>query len=255
MVVVTVNHQLVPYVTYPGGADDIQRAREWIHSNISKEKFGQGSIDKIILFGHSSGGAHIAMNLYAAGDQMRVPKQPIFPPVAGVIFLSVPFWFDRTKPLRQRVIRQYFGSDAEEVWGPLSPLGLFNRLPEDSPLLDSDKIPMYLGSVKWEIKETADATIAFFNAYRERSKPAGALPEFQVLDVHNHLRLVPLKRLSRLEFTAVIFFSNVLSIGTSDNAQGETLLGFIKSCVTKVESSQEGKPPVSPLYFGVDSTC
>jgi len=134
-VTVVANHQLVPHVRYPGGADDIQLAREWILNNIASEKYGKGSVDKVILFGHSSGGAHIAANLYAAGkensrsrmmrraergalgDPKRVPKQAIFPPVAGVMFFSTPFWFDRTRPIRQRTLRQYYGSDAEEVWG------------------------------------------------------------------------------------------------------------------------------------------
>jgi prenylcysteine alpha-carboxyl methylesterase len=64
---VVANHQLVPNVKYPGGADDIQLVREWVHENISKEKFGSGSPEKVFLFGHSTGGAHVAMNLYAAG--------------------------------------------------------------------------------------------------------------------------------------------------------------------------------------------
>ncbi|PYH51037.1 alpha/beta hydrolase [Aspergillus niger CBS 101883] len=139
-VTVLANHQLVPHVVYPGGADDMQLAREWIFENIAKEKYGRGIPEKVVLLGHSSGGAHIAMNLYAAGDEFldnchlhslltrdigdpnRKTNIPLFPPVAGVIYLSVPFWFDRRKPVRQRVIRHYWGSDEEEVWGkPLMP--------------------------------------------------------------------------------------------------------------------------------------
>ncbi|RDW63347.1 hypothetical protein BP6252_10892 [Coleophoma cylindrospora] len=188
MVVVVANHQLVPHVVYPGGADDIQLIREWIYNNITSEKYGSGSPNKVILFGHSSGGAHIASNLYAAGDPSRSSRKDIFPPVAGVIYLSTPFWFDRTRPIRQRTLRQYFGSDAEDIWGPVSPLGLFDRLPDDSPLLDYDQVPVYIGTVKWEVKEAADASIAFFNSYRARSRPAGTLPQYHVLDKHNHLR-------------------------------------------------------------------
>ncbi|GKZ79523.1 hypothetical protein AnigIFM56816_003722 [Aspergillus niger] len=168
-VTVLANHQLVPHVVYPGGADDMQLAREWIFENIAKEKYGRGIPEKVVLLGHSSGGAHIAMNLYAAGDEFldnchlhslltrdigdpnRKTNIPLFPPVAGVIYLSVPFWFDRRKPVRQRVIRHYWGSDEEEVWGPLSALGLFRNLPEESPLLDSEQLPVYIGSVKWEV--------------------------------------------------------------------------------------------------------
>ncbi|GKZ35529.1 hypothetical protein AbraIFM66950_006191 [Aspergillus brasiliensis] len=150
-VTVLANHRLVPHVVYPGGADDMQVAREWIYHNIAKEKYGRGSPEKVVLLGHSSGGAHIAMNLYAAGDPNRTPDVPLFPPVAGVIYLSVPFWFDRRKPVRQRVIRHYYGSDAEEVWGPRSALGLFKALPDDSPLLNSELLPVYIGTVKWEV--------------------------------------------------------------------------------------------------------
>jgi prenylcysteine alpha-carboxyl methylesterase len=53
IVTVVATHQLVPHVQYPGGADDIQLAREWICKNISSEKFGKGSVNKVILFGHS----------------------------------------------------------------------------------------------------------------------------------------------------------------------------------------------------------
>lgn len=132
IIVVIANHQLVPYkkdevsskeaeqttIKYPAGADDVQLVREWIYKNISSPKFGNGSVDKVVLFGHSSGGAHIAMNLYAAGDPERtVTRSDIFPPVAGVIYLSVPFWYDRTRPIRQKILQRYYGSDAEDVWG------------------------------------------------------------------------------------------------------------------------------------------
>lgn len=67
-VTVLANHRLVPNVVYPGGADDMQMAREWVFHNIGAQKYGRGSPEKVVLLGHSSGGAHIAMNLYAAGE-------------------------------------------------------------------------------------------------------------------------------------------------------------------------------------------
>lgn len=66
-VAVLANYRLVPNVVYPGGADDIQLARDWTFHNIAVPKYGQGSPDKIILLGHSSGRAHITVSLYAAG--------------------------------------------------------------------------------------------------------------------------------------------------------------------------------------------
>ncbi|KAE8308086.1 alpha/beta-hydrolase [Aspergillus transmontanensis] len=219
-VTVLANHRLVPHVTYPGGAEDMQMAREWIYYNIAAPKYGQGSPEKVILLGHSSGGAHLAMNLYAAGDPKRIPKLPIFPPVAGIIYLSVPFWCDMRKPIRNKVFRSYYGTDDEKVWGPLSALGLFKALPDDSPLLDSTRLPVYIGSVEWEVPETANATVAFFNAYRERSVPTGTLPILQVQEKHNHI-------------------TNVLSIGTTDTAQGQKLLEFMQSCLAKLDQRKQ----------------
>lgn len=87
----------------------MQRAREWICNNVSSPKCGSGCPRRVILFGHSSGATHIAMNLYAAGKpkhahQHWYPAIPIpcrrpeqrwrdssFPLVAGVKDLDPPF--------------------------------------------------------------------------------------------------------------------------------------------------------------------
>lgn len=71
-VTILANHRLVPNVEYPGGADDMQLAREWVFQNIEAAKYGRGSPEKVVLLGHSSGGAHIATNLYAAGKRALV---------------------------------------------------------------------------------------------------------------------------------------------------------------------------------------
>ncbi|KAF7560359.1 hypothetical protein G7046_g3779 [Stylonectria norvegica] len=212
IVAVVANHQLVPDVKYPGGADDIQLVREWIYQNIPKEQFGNGSVQKVILFGNSSGGAHICMNLFAAGGPERPQKDPLWPPVAGVVLWSVPFWYDNRKPMCRKTLESYYGSPEEEVWGPQSALGLFERLPDDSPVLDSRKLPMYIGSVEYEIPETADAIVKFFNSYRARSKPFATLPAFHVTKKHNHL-------------------TNILSIGTEDTSQIDKVLEFVNYCL------------------------
>lgn len=58
-------------------------------------------------------------------------------------------------------------------------------------------------------KEITDANIEFFNTYRAKSSPSGAMPRFQVVPGHNHI-------------------SNVLSIGTEDDLQGKMLVDFIR---------------------------
>ena len=64
-------NRLVPDIVYPEGADDVQMMREWIYSKISAHDYGHGSVDKVILPGHSAGGAHVAMDLYAAGIRIN----------------------------------------------------------------------------------------------------------------------------------------------------------------------------------------
>lgn len=153
VVVVIANHQLVYFedykksnpgysvdeetsARYPDGADDVQLAREWIYENIGTAAYGHGDRNKVVLFGHSSGGAHIAMNLYArgkstckvgpypsidmivAGDPNRpLTTSSVHPPVAGVIYLSVPFHFDGTRPIRRKILEKYYGSVDESIWG------------------------------------------------------------------------------------------------------------------------------------------
>lgn len=207
MIVVIVNHQLVYFeeqqkrdsgypvdeedsAQYPAGADDVQRAREWVYENISNSEHGHGDRDRVILFGHSSGGAHIAMNLYAQGKPKtlfvssqyhriyltltgdpgrRSSTNAVHPPVAGVIYLSVPFHFDGTRPIRRKILEKYYGSAEEEAWGvsqdpvsntdltdqtlqPRSPLSLLKNLPDGSPILDAMTVPHYIGTVKWEVQ-------------------------------------------------------------------------------------------------------
>lgn len=52
-----------------------------------------------------------------AGDPSRAPREALVPPVAGLLLIDVPFWYDRRKPVRAKTIQSYYGSDAEEVWG------------------------------------------------------------------------------------------------------------------------------------------
>ena len=187
IIVAIVNHQLVyleeqknknlgytvteeTSARYPAGADDVQLARDWIYQNIGLAEYGHGDHNKVVLFGHSSGGAHIAMNLYAAGDPARCSGTSVMdPPVAGVIYLSVPFHFDGTRPIRGKILAKYYGSVEEDVWrvgisSPLSkfdrtdpfnqpktPLSLLKNLPSDSPVLDAMSVPHYVGTVKWEV--------------------------------------------------------------------------------------------------------
>lgn len=51
------------------------------------------------------------------GDLERPMKEPLWPPVAGIMLWDVPFWFDNRRPMRQKVLGEYYGSAEEAVWG------------------------------------------------------------------------------------------------------------------------------------------
>jgi prenylcysteine alpha-carboxyl methylesterase len=143
------NYQLIPTCQYPAPADDVQLVREWVASNIASEEYGHGDPSRIVLIGQSAGGAHVATNLYAAGDPSRASTptaagNALTPPLAGVVYLSVPFYFDHTKVRRAQTLREYYGSDEVDQWDPRSPVGLFKNLKDDSQVLDAHNLPTFV---------------------------------------------------------------------------------------------------------------
>jgi triacylglycerol lipase len=79
MVGVNVNYRLAPENTWPSGIEDIEGVLRWLEDNIAEQG---GDPAKVILWGHSSGGAHVADYLAArarAGGDDRV---------AGAVLLS-----------------------------------------------------------------------------------------------------------------------------------------------------------------------
>ncbi|KAF9058912.1 hypothetical protein BDP27DRAFT_1372058 [Rhodocollybia butyracea] len=72
--------------------------REWIYNNIHKPEYGNGAPEKVVFIGHSAGGMHLATNIYyVAGDALT----PLVPPLAGVVYISVPFSYD-TSPKNRK---------------------------------------------------------------------------------------------------------------------------------------------------------
>ncbi|KAJ3896544.1 alpha/beta-hydrolase [Lentinula edodes] len=206
IVAVIINYRLVPNVAYPGGGDDIQMAREWVYHNISKQQSGNGDPEKVVLVGSSVGGLHIATNVYLA-DHSNVNYKPVFPPIAGIVYLSTPFSFDTTPEDRQTALRAYYETeDAKEIYEH-SPVGLIEALSASSLVLDPRKFPCLIVLAQYDPKEIQDSTFSFIEEYRRKS-PQGILPEFVVVAGHNHI-------------------SHVCSIGTEDDVLGRILREFV----------------------------
>lgn len=58
---INVEYRLAPESPYPGGADDIALAMDWLHANV--QRYG-GDAARLFLIGHSAGGTHVASYAY-----------------------------------------------------------------------------------------------------------------------------------------------------------------------------------------------
>ncbi len=131
MVGVTINYRLAPAATFPAGADDVARIVPWLRSHAAE--WGADP-ERIFLWGHSSGGGHVAEYL------ARTPR----PQVAGGILMSgvysaSPMWSayfgdDATKyPERSSLERLYpVRLPMLVVWAGLDPA---NFLPDNEKLV------------------------------------------------------------------------------------------------------------------------
>jgi acetyl esterase/lipase len=131
LVGVTVNYRLAPQAMFPSGAEDIARLVPWLRSHAAE--WGADP-ERIFLWGHSSGGSHVAEYL------ARTPR----PQVAGAILMSgvytaLPMWSayfgeDATKyPERSSLERLYpLRLPMLVVWAGLDPV---NFIPDSEKLL------------------------------------------------------------------------------------------------------------------------
>lgn len=58
---INVEYRLAPDAPYPGGADDVAAAMDWLHANVAH--YG-GDPARLFLIGHSAGGTHVASYAY-----------------------------------------------------------------------------------------------------------------------------------------------------------------------------------------------
>jgi len=83
MVGINLNYRLAPDNPFPAAAEDLAAALAWTRANVAR--FG-GDPDRIVLFGHSAGGNHVAD--YIGHPQVQGPE---FAAVKGAVLLS-PFY-------------------------------------------------------------------------------------------------------------------------------------------------------------------
>jgi len=119
---VNINYRLAPGHTWPSGIEDLTAVIEWIERNIA---FYGGSADRIFLWGHSAGAAHVADYL-ANGARFGVGAK-----VAGAILTSG--FYDLGDEVSPWEI--YYGSDVGQYAARSSLPGLIDT---DVPLMVVD---------------------------------------------------------------------------------------------------------------------
>jgi hypothetical protein len=139
---VVIDYRLISHgAKFPSGGQDLELAIEWIVDNLNLNSGQDGDDDEhapppppldLYIMGNSAGGVHLATYLLApdfAESRRRLLSSSIRAAddssvetrskahqarLKGVIFLSVPFHFDRALPERKPTLAAYYGDDGDD---------------------------------------------------------------------------------------------------------------------------------------------
>jgi triacylglycerol lipase len=183
---VTMNYRLAPRHPWPAGGEDVAAALRWVRKNIGE--FG-GDPGRVILFGHSAGGTHVAHYIF---------EESLQPPggadgVVGAVVQSG--LFDPAGAPPAPNIEAYFGKDRAR-WAERS---LFGKL-------DGRKIPLFLITAELDPQPFKLETAKLFDMLCKRDGPC---PRAKELAGHNHI-------------------SEVVHLNTADDSMGSDLLAFVR---------------------------
>ncbi|MEJ6004019.1 alpha/beta hydrolase [Paucibacter sp. AS339] len=184
---VNVEYRLAPEAPYPAGAQDVAAAVRWVRAHA--ERLG-GDAQRIVLIGHSSGGAHVASYVC---DPLCAPPQA---EIAGAVLISARLRADvRADNPNAAGVRAYFGDDpaAYEAGSAVSHAA---RL----------KVPTLLAVAEFE-NPWLDVYAAEF--CHRAGLALGRIPRLICVPEHNHTSIVA-----------------HLDIGDEDRLFGQQLLDF-----------------------------
>lgn len=166
---VNVEYRLAPESVFPGGARDVGSAVDWTRGHIAQ--FG-GDASRILLIGHSAGGAHVASYAFDAAARGEAT-----PRIAGQVLISARVRADqRPDNPNAAGVRAYFGDDPRqyEARSPIthaegSAVSTMMVVAEfESPLLD----------------------VYALDLFHVMSRSAPPVLRFVRLDRHNHVSIV-----------------------------------------------------------------
>ncbi len=161
---ITANYRLSPEVSWPAGSEDLGRLVTHVKGKAAS--FG-GDANRIVIFGHSAGAAHVAS--YVFDPDLKGHEQ-----VAGAV-LSSGLYVLRTEELRPNVAL-YFGED-EATFARRSAL---SHVP-------GTKVPVLLTVAEFDPVSLATPAFEMAIALTKRD---GNPPPFLRLDDHNHFSCI-----------------------------------------------------------------
>ncbi len=171
-VAINVEYRLADEARWPGGAQDVRQAIDWIHAHAVRLGI---DTSRIFLIGHSAGGTHAASCLFDPALTGPAARQRCT--VAGLVLISARLFADvDPRNPDARPVRAYFGDDEA-------------RYVERSPLTHGahNSLPTMIAIAEYENRFLDDYGAAFFQTLL---RARGVAPRFVQMRGHNHTSIV-----------------------------------------------------------------
>ncbi|KAK4947784.1 hypothetical protein LTR10_013292 [Elasticomyces elasticus] len=178
--VVIVDYRLIMHdAKFPSGGEDLKLAVDWVQDHFPKP------LD-IYIMGNSAGGVHLATYLLTpdfATSRQQISNGTSAGRLKGVIFLSVPFHFERAQADRSETLRAYFGDDVHAR----CPLGLLEASKHNRSISELQQVPvMVLNGTLDPEDEILLPRDDFVREWKASEAVASNLT-VQLMEGHNHI--------------------------------------------------------------------
>jgi acetyl esterase len=187
MLGVNATYRLAPMHQWPQGALDVAGVVEWLRKDGARYS---GDPDRIFLFGHSAGAAHVATYIFHEEFQPKSGEG-----VAGAILMSVPSNPSTKHPRSSDVA--YYGPDT----GKYAERAAVTHI-------DGLHVPLFIVSAELDPLEFEMQSLELLGALRKLDKDN---VRSATVKNHNHL-------------------SEVVHLNTGDDSIGPEIVDFIKTC-------------------------
>jgi triacylglycerol lipase len=186
MLGINATYRLAPRHKWPEGAMDVAGVVKWLKENGAK--YG-GDPEKIFLFGHSAGAAHVATYLFHKELQPESEAG-----VSGAILMSGQYHLNPNNP--RPFDKAYYGEDT----GKYADMSAINHL-------DGLEVPLFIIFAEFDPHQIEMQSVELFEAICKRDEHC---PRLTRIRNHNHI-------------------SEAAHINTSDESIGPEIVEFIKT--------------------------